>query len=235
MPAQSKGQYVMRVNPNLRLAGLLASLAIIAFPAAGQDTKPSWGPAEPTRPELPPDPARPVVEKPSSQFERPQMELPGYSIAGPKDVAEPEVAAAEVPPAEVESTLTEPEIAVAEPEPEPAPVEVASAPMVAAVESPEPVSAVGISEFALRRTQFEPPEYPVDALRDGTEGWVDLKVTVNPDGGVVSVEVVNAEPRRVFDRAASRAAQRWEFDPPSAHGVQEPVTKVYRLSFELDG
>ncbi len=44
--------------------------------------------------------------------------------------------------------------------------------------------------------------FPRDARRNGTEGSVTLAVTVGPDGKARSVEVVNSNPRRVFDRAA---------------------------------
>src|SRR5690606_12780478 len=44
------------------------------------------------------------------------------------------------------------------------------------------------------------PVYPMTALRKGTTGRVRIQFTINPDGSVSDVVVVEAEPRRgIFD------------------------------------
>jgi protein TonB len=59
------------------------------------------------------------------------------------------------------------------------------------------------------------PEYPLDAARAGTAGYVVLEYIVGPDGNVTDVSVVEARPRRVFVAAAIKAVKQWEFAPGS--------------------
>lgn len=58
------------------------------------------------------------------------------------------------------------------------------------------------------------PEYPREALLDRTEGWVQVEFTVVEDGDVEDVDVIAAEPPRIFNRAAVRAVKRWRYEPP---------------------
>ena len=78
------------------------------------------------------------------------------------------------------------------------------------------------------------PQWPREALLDGIEGWVEVEFTVLPDGSVADARVVDAEPRRVFDRSALRAILRWKFKPRIVNG--EPVARraTQRIDFELD-
>jgi protein TonB len=89
------------------------------------------------------------------------------------------------------------------------------------------------ADFTLVRSKNVPPKYPRRAVQQGREGWVDLGVTVNPDGTVANVIVLEAEPKRVFERPAIRAAKQWEFEAPSASGVDVALTRKFRVSFQL--
>lgn len=79
------------------------------------------------------------------------------------------------------------------------------------------------------------PKYPPEAARDGKEGWVQLSFTINEVGGVEDVEVIDAEPKRIFDREAKRALRKWKYKPKVEDGVamRQPGLKV-RLDFTLD-
>ncbi|MDR7121507.1 TonB family protein [Rheinheimera soli] len=79
------------------------------------------------------------------------------------------------------------------------------------------------------------PKYPVQAARDGLQGWVKMRFTILEDGSVGEVEVVEAEPKRVFDREAIRALKRWKYSPKVVDGkaVQQPGIMV-QLDFSLD-
>ncbi|MCV2883136.1 energy transducer TonB [Aestuariibacter sp. AA17] len=79
------------------------------------------------------------------------------------------------------------------------------------------------------------PKYPVQAARDGKEGWVRLSFTINEVGGVEDVEVIEAEPKRVFDREARRALRKWKYKPRIVDG--KPVKQFnqqVQLDFKLD-
>lgn len=75
------------------------------------------------------------------------------------------------------------------------------------------------------------PQYPMSALRQGIEGWVRLSFSINPLGQVTDINVVEAQPKRVFDRAASRALKRWKYRPKIENG--QPVSQS-GLSVQLD-
>lgn len=80
------------------------------------------------------------------------------------------------------------------------------------------------------------PRYPIQAARDGKEGWVRLSFTINEVGGVEDVEVIEADPKRVFDREAKRALRKWKYKPKIVDG--KPVKQFdmrVQLDFKLEG
>ena len=85
------------------------------------------------------------------------------------------------------------------------------------------------------RIEATAPEYPRKAYRDEVEGFVDLELTIGPNGRVEDVAILQAEPRQVFERAAIRAVMRWRYKPPSDDGINEPVKDSIRLTFKIDG
>ena len=56
------------------------------------------------------------------------------------------------------------------------------------------------------------PVYPIEAARNGTNGFVEVEYTVQA-GKVASVSVVNARPARTFESAAVKAVKQWRFAP----------------------
>jgi len=80
------------------------------------------------------------------------------------------------------------------------------------------------------------PKYPPDAARDGKEGWVLLSFTIDTLGGVKDVTVIDADPKRVFNREATRALRKWKYRPKVVDGVaQEQPGLQVRLDFTLAG
>ncbi|MDF3982418.1 energy transducer TonB [Luteibacter sahnii] len=77
------------------------------------------------------------------------------------------------------------------------------------------------------------PRYPTAALRANQEGWVDVELTVGTDGAVSNVNVVDSQPRHVFDRAAIDAVSKWEFKPAMRNGEPMTVNLRRRLQFNL--
>ena len=59
-----------------------------------------------------------------------------------------------------------------------------------------------------------PPEFPTEASKKGiSTGVVKAKLTIEADGKVSDVEILEAEPKRVFDRAVKQALMEWKFEP----------------------
>jgi protein TonB len=79
------------------------------------------------------------------------------------------------------------------------------------------------------------PKYPQQAARDGKEGWVKLSFTINELGGVEDVEVMDADPRRIFDKAAKRALSRWRYKPKVVDGkaMRRPGL-IVQLDFSMN-
>ncbi|MBU2871325.1 energy transducer TonB [Colwellia sp. E2M01] len=80
------------------------------------------------------------------------------------------------------------------------------------------------------------PKYPMDAARDGKEGYVVLSFSINEIGGVEDVEVIEAQPKRVFDKEARRALRKWKYKPKVEEGKALRQTGLtVRLDFKMGG
>ena len=56
------------------------------------------------------------------------------------------------------------------------------------------------------------PEFPRFAFRSGvSRGLVSARVTLDAEGRVTTVEVLNAEPKRLFDQAVVDALSQWRY------------------------
>ncbi len=145
-----------------------------------------------------------------------------------KDAAQRELAAREAakqtttPPVQLASTAPVPLPATGRPS-TPAAQPVAPAPVIAPkVEpiaapkaDPEPVAApvAPRSGGVARVVSRESPEFPREAVRAGvSEGRVSVRMSVDANGNVTNVSILDAQPRRVFDRAVREAVSRWKFD-----------------------
>jgi protein TonB len=79
------------------------------------------------------------------------------------------------------------------------------------------------------------PKYPTQAAKDGIEGWVKLSFSIDASGAVIDVQVLDAEPKRVFDREAIKALKAWKYQPQMKDGkaVAQQGMQV-QLDFSLD-
>lgn len=76
----------------------------------------------------------------------------------------------------------------------------------------------------------EAPEFPRDALAQGIDrGTVRARLAIDASGKVTDVEIIDAQPRRVFDRAVRRALARWTYPPGEASR-----TTVVEVAFQRD-
>lgn len=75
--------------------------------------------------------------------------------------------------------------------------------------------------------------YPTAAMRARQEGWVLVSFTIDPNGRTSDVKVVDAQPHRIFDRAAMDAVERYQFTPAMKDGAAVSSTKQQRIEFKL--
>lgn len=119
-----------------------------------------------------------------------------------------------------------------EPEPEPEPAPPPPPRPVVSTPPPPPAAPVGETRPARPLRQVQ-PGYPPDAARRRQEGWVELSFTIAADGRVTDVQVVRAQPARVFDRAAISAMQQWTFEPALRDGQPVSSRGARRMEFRL--
>ncbi|MCG9576755.1 energy transducer TonB [Vibrio tubiashii] len=76
----------------------------------------------------------------------------------------------------------------------------------------------GVNQQAMPLYRVE-PRYPTKALKRGAEGYVVMKFTIDPTGKPIDVEVVEANPKRMFEREAVRAVKKWKYQPKVVDGT----------------
>jgi len=60
------------------------------------------------------------------------------------------------------------------------------------------------------------PEFPREAISAGADtGRVKARMTIDATGEVTRVEIIEANPRRLFDRAVVKTLSQWKFSPGS--------------------
>lgn len=105
---------------------------------------------------------------------------------------------------------------------------------VADVAVPPPSLGEGIGyQGAVPLVRVE-PVYPAKALKRGIEGYVIVQFTIDENGNPMDLSVLEASPKRVFDREALRAAKRWKYAPKLVNGkaVSQPGQTV-KVEFNL--
>ncbi|MEO1337888.1 MAG: energy transducer TonB, partial [Myxococcota bacterium] len=79
------------------------------------------------------------------------------------------------------------------------------------------------------------PIYPRRAAEQFIEGWVTVQFDISAAGTTENVRIVEAEPRRIFDRAARNAVRKWRYRPLVRDGQPRRVTGLtVRLTFNLE-
>lgn len=154
--------------------------------------------------------------KRESQVEQKQRELPNRKT--PDEPPPPEMQLSEVP----EPTLEPSTMGALAFQPS---LELSGGPsMASAASDADVVPLVRVS-----------PQYPPDAMMRGIEGWVHVMFTISPSGTVKDVEVMDADPKGYFERAAMNAVKRYKYKPKIENGnpVERPGVEVV-LSFKLE-
>ncbi|AVI63181.1 energy transducer TonB [Halomonas sp. GFAJ-1] len=242
-------RHVLSLSGGVALAvGLFWLLALLVTPPERALEKPEMtlsmnmveapevAPEQETPPPQPADAAPAAAPPPMAMPEPPPMAESAITM--------PEVELPEEPvePLELDSELPEltevtPEPTPPTPQPEPAPqaqpepspipstAQREAAPQAEPAPSSEPVSVGQVAP-----TNRVNPTYPPRAQRRGMEGFVEVAFVIRRDGSVDSstIQVTNAQPRRVFEDAAREAIARWQFEPS-----QQLRRATQRIEFQL--
>jgi protein TonB len=149
------------------------------------------------RPPKPVEPPKPEPPKPPPKAQpQPQRVLPQIRQSEPLPAS---VGESTEPPVAVAPVASEPAL----PPPPPAPEPVT-----------EPMGSAGY-------LNNPPPDYPPQAVRQGWQGTVLLRVHVLASGSADTVEVKQSSGKRVLDEEAVRTVKRWSFAP--AKRGQTPI------------
>ncbi|MCM5507065.1 MULTISPECIES: energy transducer TonB [unclassified Vibrio] len=91
----------------------------------------------------------------------------------------------------------------------------------------------GVNQEAIPLYRVE-PRYPTKAMKRQAEGYVVLKFTIDPTGRPTDIEVVEASPKRMFERNAIQALRKWKYQPKVVDGVAvSQPNKTARVEFNL--
>lgn len=76
--------------------------------------------------------------------------------------------------------------------------------------------------------------YPELARSQGVSGYVTMNVLINETGNVEDVEIVDSEPKEIFDLKAANTIRSWLFEPATYDGRTVKVWAMQKIVFKLD-
>jgi TonB family protein len=79
------------------------------------------------------------------------------------------------------------------------------------------------------------PKYPMNAAKNGREGWARLSFVIEKDGSVSNVLVTETSGSRDFAQAAKSAISKWQYQPAFENGepIQQCVNSV-QMDFTMN-
>ncbi len=77
------------------------------------------------------------------------------------------------------------------------------------------------------------PDYPGAMIRQGLEGTVTVRVTINAEGRVTAIEKVSATDESFWAATQRHALRKWRFRPATRDGVAVASSKVLTVRFTL--
>ncbi|QDS88411.1 Gram-negative bacterial tonB protein [Rosistilla ulvae] len=79
----------------------------------------------------------------------------------------------------------------------------------------------------------QPPQYPIQAVRDRLQGTVMLRLFVDSTGRVEDVEIVESSGHVALDDAAMEAVKKWTGQPAKRYGRPIASEEVLPIRFRL--
>lgn len=78
------------------------------------------------------------------------------------------------------------------------------------------------------------PVYPYRARQRNIQGEVKVKLLIQADGSIGSVEILAARPEGIFEEAVLKAVPQWRFSPGTIDGNNVPAWVVTTVRFQPD-
>jgi protein TonB len=79
-----------------------------------------------------------------------------------------------------------------------------------------------------------PPLYPFRAKAKAIEGWVSVEFTVNEQGRVEDIKILDAEPEKIFDDSVMQCVAAWRFKPGRVNRELVKTRARTRIRFKLN-
>lgn len=99
---------------------------------------------------------------------------------------------------------------------------------------PAAPAAAPLQGVQLQYRSAPPPPYPIQAIRQGQQGTVVLRIRVGVDGKPVSVAIETSSGSRVLDQAARQQVLRyWQFVPATVDGQRVQADGLVPVEFSL--
>jgi protein TonB len=78
------------------------------------------------------------------------------------------------------------------------------------------------------------PDYPPALVREGLEGSVTVRVTIDASGRVTACELVRTTNRAFFEETRDQALRYWRFRPATSDGAPVESEQVLTVRFSLE-
>jgi TonB family protein len=77
------------------------------------------------------------------------------------------------------------------------------------------------------------PRYPIQAAKDGIEGFVKMQFFINSHGIPVYIEPIKSSNAKLFDSAAVKALSKWRYKPTKSNLNKTPERQTVEFSFSM--
>lgn len=102
---------------------------------------------------------------------------------------------------------------------------------------PEVIPSAELVEMIIPAKPIErtPPKYPIQAARNGNEGWVQISFVVDENGAVIDPVIEDSSGIRGFEKAGLSAIKQWQYSPAIRDGEKiEQCRNSIQLNFKLE-
>lgn len=97
--------------------------------------------------------------------------------------------------------------------------------LMAAVAFPALAVSDAHAQSSRKAISKDAPPFPSDALDEGiTSGSVKVRLSVAADGSVSKVDILEANPKGIFDKAVMRTLTRWKYEPGAAETIETLIS-----------